>query len=350
LSGHESNMSYDVTIDSVNESQWTQSARLFADYSIYQTCAYQQVRGQIDGSDVHRLIVRADDGEILAMCHVRVQRVRPLGLRIGYVQWGPLLRKGVGAIGRPADLLNVLRDACFGLGIDVLRLAPNWVDDAAGKEISAALKEIGFRKLEDVPAYHTTLLSLNCDVAALRQGLHQSWRRMLHKAEAAGVDVKEHTDQGPFGMLQRFYADLARKKGLKGVDPNVFARTQIALPESEKMCLTVGYRRDEPVTVHVTSNLGATGVFLLSASSQDGYECRASYLAWWRAITRSSDVGMKNYDTGGIDFTKAPDIARFKAGIGGNETFHIGTFEAYVDKRASIIWSVSKRLYRLVRW
>jgi hypothetical protein len=222
-------MSCEVIIDTVSGDQWTQHALDFADYSIYQTCAYQQVRGQIDGCQVRRLVVRGDDGETLTMCHIRIQRIRALGLRVGYVQWGPLLRKRVGASDCPVDLLNVLRDACFGLGIDVLRLAPNIVDNAANKGISAALKESGFQKLQEVPAYHTTLLSLGCPEAALRKGLHQSWRRMLNKAEAAGVDIKEHTDQAPFGILQRFYGDLARKKGLKELTP-------MCLPEHRVPC------------------------------------------------------------------------------------------------------------------
>lgn len=343
-------MSYEVIIDSISESQWMQYAQGFADYSIYQTCAYQQVRCQMDGCQVRRLIVRAGDGEILAMCHIRVHRIRPLGIRIGYGQWGPLLHRKIGAGGCPAGVMSVLRDACFGLGIDVLRLAPNVVDDAANQELMVALKESGFERLPEVPPYHTTLVSLECPEADLRKRLHQSWRRMLHKAEAAGIDIKEHADHASFEMLEHFYTDLAQRKGLKGVDPDVFARAQQILPESEKMCLIVGYLEHEPVTVHVTSNLGATGVFLLSASSLSGYEHRTSYLAWWRAMVHSGNIGMKIYDTGGIDSVKAPDIARFKAGIGGQETFHIGTFEAYADRRISIIWKVSKRLYRLVRW
>ena len=343
-------MSYEVIIDSVNESQWMQYAQEFVDYSIYQTCAYQQVRGQMDGCQVHRLIVRAGDGEILTMCHIRIHRIRPLGLRIGYGQWGPLLHRKSGAVGCPAAMINVLRDACFGLGIDVLRLTPNVVDNVASKELSDALKESGFEKLPEEPPYHTTLVPLDCPEAELRKRLHQSWRRMLNKAETAGVEIKEHTDHVSFEMLERFYADLARKKGLKGVDPNVFERAQQILPESEKMCLIVGFLDHEPVTVHVTSNLGDTGIFLLSASSESGYECRASYLAWWRAMVCSSCMGMKNYDTGGIDSEKAPDIARFKTGVGGQEISYIGTFEAYADRRTSIIWKVSKRLYGLVRW
>lgn len=343
-------MSYEVIVDSVSENQWMQYAQDFADYSIYQTCAYQQVRCRIDGCQDHRLIVRAGDGGILAMCHVRVHRIRSLGLRIGYGQWGPLLYGKTGAVDCVAGVLGALRDACFGLNIDVLRLAPNVIDDVANKQFSVALEESGFEKLPEVPPYHTTLVPLDCSEADLRKRLHQSWRRMLHKAEVVGVDIKMHTDHASFEMLEHFYTDLARRKGLKGVDPDVFARAQPDLPDSEKMCLIVGYIDHEPVTVHVTSNLGATGVFLLSASSKSGYEHRASYLAWWRAMVHSSNIGMKNYDTGGIDSVKAPDIARFKSGVGGREVFYIGTFEAYTDRRTAIIWKVSKRLYQLMRW
>ena len=349
LSLIESNMSYNVNIDTISEIQWAQDAQAFADYSIYQTCAYQKARGQINGQQIHRLIVKNDNGETLTMCQLRIQHIRAIGLRIGYVQWGPLFRKRVGASYCPVDVLNKLCDVCFGLDIDVLRLVPNIVDDAGNQGIKDALKESGFRKLQEVPAYHTTMLSLSQPDAVLRKGLHQSWRRMLYKAEVAGVDIKEQTSQSLFQTLQCFHVSLVQKKDFKGVDPNVFSRTQADLPESEKMCLTVGYRDDEPVTVHVTSNLGDTSVFLLSASSRIGYECRASYLAWWRAITSSNSKGMRRYDTGGIDFVKGPNIARFKTGIGGEEKFHIGTFEAYANRRASFIWSVSKSFYALVR-
>lgn len=344
-----SNMSYQVIIDGVNETQWMQYAQDFADYSIYQTCAYQQVRCETDGSQIHRLLVKSDDGAVLAMCHIRVHRIRSLGLKVGYGQWGPLLRMKNGAVGCPAGVFRALRDACFGLSIDVLRLVPNIVDDVANKQFSDALKESGFERLLDVPPYHTTIVPLDSE-ADLRMRLHQSWRRMLHKAEAVGVDIQERTDYASFEVLEHFYTDLAQRKGLKGVDPDVFARAQQVLPESEKMCLVVGYIGHEPVTVHVTSNLGNTGVFLLSASSKSGYEHRASYLAWWRAMVHSGNIGMKNYDTGGIDSIKAPDIARFKSGVGGRELSYIGTFEAYADRRTAIIWKVSKRIYQLMRW
>jgi len=339
----------EVSLDSISQVEWEHCARDFSDYSIYQTCAYQQVRGQINGQQVRRLSIKGDDDEILSLCHIRIQSIKAVGLRIGYAQWGPLLRKKDGNSQNVIDVLIQLRDVCFGLGIDVVRLTPNVVDDAASNEIKDALEKSGFRKLLDVPAYHTTILSLDCPDKVLREGLHQSWRRMLRKAEAAGVKCMEQTGQSPFQVLQRFHASLVRKKGFEGVDPEVFSRAQAGLSESEKINTLAGYCDDEPVTVNATSNLGDSGVFLLSASSEKGYECRASYVAWWKAIIDAKNKGLRKYDTGGIDFEKAPGIARFKAGIGGEEKFYIGTFEAYANRRALALWGVAKGLHRLIK-
>ena len=342
-------MPIEVSFDSISEVEWEHCARDFSDYSIYQTCAYQQVRGRNNGQQVHRLAIKGDNDEVRALCQIRIQSIKAMGLKVGYAQWGPLLRKKGRFSHNLVDVMSQLRDLCFGLDIDVVRLAPNVIDDAASHEIREALKNSGFRKLPDVPAYHTTILSLDRSDNALREGLHQSWRRMLRKAEAACVEIKEQKDQLPFQVLQRFYTNLVRKKGFEGVDPDVFSKTQTGLSESEKINTLVGYCDDEPVTVHATSNLGESGVFLLSASSEKGYECRASYVAWWKAIIDAKNKGLRKYDTGGIDFEKAPGIARFKAGIGGEEKFYIGTFEAYASRRASAIWGVAKGLHRLIK-
>ncbi len=342
-------MPIEVCLDSVSEIEWEKSSRDFADYSIYQTCAYQQVRGRTDGQQVRRLVIRDVDGEILAMCQLRILSIKAIGLRIGYAQWAPLISKKAEISSNLLDVFSQLRDLCFGLDINVVRLAPNVVDDAESQEVKDALKKSGFQRLPTVSPYHTTILSLDSAESDLREGLRQSWRRMLRKAEAAGVEIREQKGQSPFRVLQGFYVELLRKKGFDGVDPSIFSRSQAGLSESEKITTLVGYRDDEPVTVHATSNLGETGVFLLSASSEKGYECRASYVAWWKAIIGSKKKGMRKYDTGGIDFEKAPGIARFKAGIGGQEKFYIGTYEAYANRRASAVWGVAKGLHRLIK-
>ena len=86
-------MKLEVHIDEVSREQWELHAKMFADYSIYQTWPYQQVRAEMDRQSVSRAIVTDEQGNPITMCQVRIKTVKALRLRIGYVQWGPLLRR-----------------------------------------------------------------------------------------------------------------------------------------------------------------------------------------------------------------------------------------------------------------
>jgi hypothetical protein len=172
---------------------------------------------------------------------------------------------------------------------------------------------------------------------------------LLRKAEAAGVQTREYTDDTQFQTLEGFYMDLIRKKGFKGVHPQVFARTQRGLPESERMSLVVAYLESEPVSVHVSTNLGDSGIMLMAASSEKGYQHSASYMAWWKAVLISNSRGMKKYDVGGVDFENDPGIARFKAGLGGQPCSYVGAFEACTSAAVESIWAMGEKAYKILR-
>ena len=342
-------MSYNVLIDRIERAQWQQYASGFADYSIYQTWSYQQVRADTDGQELSRIVITDQTGEAVAMSHVRIRRVTPLGLKVGYLQWGPLILKKDGTCGCSAEVFGLLREAYLGSRVNVLRVLPNVIENSESRKLVAMLEDGGFERNPSVSPYHTMTVNLGRSAEELRRGLHQSWRRLLHKAEAAGVEARESTDDAHFQTLEGFYVDLVRKKGFKGVHPQVFAKTQRDLPEAEKMSLVVAYRRDEPVSVQVSANLGDTGILLLAASSETGYACSASYVAWWKAVLVSNSRGMKQYDVGGVDFKNDPGIARFKAGMGGQEQRHVGAFEAYKNVAVENVWAVSTKAYEILK-
>ncbi|HUW19289.1 MAG TPA: GNAT family N-acetyltransferase [Sedimentisphaerales bacterium] len=341
-------MKYEVTIDNLTKEQWEFHAGDFADYSIYQTWGYQQVRGEADGQEVSRAVVKDANGRAATMCHVRVKHVKALGLRIGYVQWGPLMRAKDGTLKCSIEALNILRDAYLGSRVNILRVVPNVCNSEAGPEVIRLLRASGFNCVRGVKPYYTMFLSLNCPEETLRGRLHQSWRRKLRKAEAAGLELREKTDDESFRILERFYLDTVQRKGFKGLDPREFAAAQRILASGEKMKLMVAYHRGEPVTVHVTSNLGDAAILLLVASNETGLELGASYLAWWQAILASARRMMKRYDVGGIDFENNPTVSRFKAGMGGEESCHIGAFEACSGAMVRNLWRTAEKAYQLI--
>ncbi len=115
------------------------------------------------------------------------------------------------------------------------------------------------------------------------------------------------------------------------------------------MSVVVVYYEGEPVTVHVTSNLGNTGILLLAASNEKGYQCRASYLAWWKAVTIANHKGFQGYDLGGIDFSQNPGVSRFKAGMGGHEQFHVGAFDAFTNSVTKNAFRIGEKIYKGIK-
>lgn len=342
-------MSYRVQIDEFEPAQWAEYASVFSDYTIYQAWAYQDVRADIDGQKVSRAVVKDEKGNIVAMAHVRIKHVESLKLRIGYIQTGPLFFRKDGACGCSAEVLKALREAYLGPVVNVLRIAPNIIDDPENEGYVQMFEASGFQRIEKPAPYHTMILPLGCSTDELRMGLHQKWRRKLVKAEKVGVEVEERSDEEPFRILDDFYRELRERKGFKGVDPDIFVRSQGDLSDAEKLSLVVASFEGEPVTVHIASHLGDTSIALLVASNAKGYTCNSSYLAWWKVLTTANDRGMKQIDFGGIDFENNLNVSRFKAGMGGEEKSHIGVFEAYTNFVVKSIFRKADMIYTKLR-
>lgn len=342
-------MKYKVYIDNFSRGDWEQYAKEFADYSIYQTWPYQQVRAEMDGQLLSRFIIKDENDHVVTMGQVRIKYFKPLCLKIGYVQWGPLVCGLDGCLKCTGEVLNILRGTYVGTKVNILRIVPNVPDNEMGREFTKLLKVSGFCHVPRFKPYHTMALSLDCSEEQLRKRLHQSWRRQLSKAERANIEVVECNSHESFEMLERLYLATIQRKGIRGLDPQVFTKTQQLLSSAEKMSLILAYNDGQSVTVHLTSNLGDSAIFLLGGSSKEGLECRASYLAWWNAIMHSSEKGMRSYDVGGIDFEENPTVSRFKAGMGGQEVSNMGAFDACSSVPTKVIWHISEKVYSLVK-
>lgn len=341
-------MKYEVKIDSISREQWEQCAKLFADYSIYQTWSYQQVRAEMDRQSISRVIITDEVGNLVTMCQVRIKNVRALRLRIGYVQWGPLFRRKDGQVDCPIEAMNKLREAFVGSRVDILRLVPNINDDQTGKQIAESLIAAGFLHVPDHRNYRTIVLPIDCSCEKIQSRLHGSFRRKLKKAESAGIEVQQGNGPEFMAILERLYLASVKRKNFKGLNPDEFTRPQALLSVDEKMSLLVAYKDAEPISVLLMSNLGDTSIVLLPATTEKGLKCWASYLVAFRGVIAAKNAGMKICDLGGIDPMKNPNLYLFKFGTGGNEVFHIGAFEAYTGPVAMSLWRVVERTYQLI--
>jgi lipid II:glycine glycyltransferase (peptidoglycan interpeptide bridge formation enzyme) len=342
-------MSLKVIIDDVDQAQWSGYASELADYSIYQTWAYQQVRAESDRQEVRRIIIKDENGEAVLMCHLRIKAIRPLGIRIGYVQSGPLMLRERGELDCLPDALKQLRDSCSRMSINTLRVVPNLRNDEVGKKIGGLLEFSGFKKSPRVAPYHTFIVSLKEPEEEILARIHRESRRILKKAEKMPIEVRQGTSHEFFGILENLYAGAKERKGFKGLDSAEYAKTQQMLAQNDKAIVLIAFYDGQPVTAHATTHFGTTAVPILTASNETGLRCGTSYLLWWRAYLIAKSLGMERYDLGGVDPNKNRKGYLFKKRMGGEETFYMGAFETCENSIAKRLWHAAERAHRLLR-
>jgi lipid II:glycine glycyltransferase (peptidoglycan interpeptide bridge formation enzyme) len=342
-------MTYEVIIDNFNQAEWEQYAKEFADYSIYQTCSYQKMRAETDGQKLSRAVVKDKNDKVVTMCHVRIKNIKGFGLKIGYVQQGPLMLDESGEIKCSAEALTALRDAYIGNKLSILRVVPNVCDDKTGQRVSQILKSGGFQFVSSVPSYRTLMLNLGGSEEEIRKNLDRNFRRNLKKAEKSGIEIHECQNGEYCEILRELYHSMVKRKGFKALDPDEFIKPQFELPATEKMSFVIACLDGSPVSVHLASNLGTTGVALLVASNEKGLDCGSSYLIWWKACLAAKNAGMKRYDLGGIDPENNPGGYRFKSQISREESRTIGAFDACSNLLTKTIWRQAEKAYNMFK-
>jgi lipid II:glycine glycyltransferase (peptidoglycan interpeptide bridge formation enzyme) len=340
-------MGLEIHIDDFSREQWENCAKHFADYNIYQTWPYQQVRVEMDGQNVSRVIVTDEGGNPATMCQVRIKNVRFLGLKIGYVQWGPLLRRNDNT-DCPVEALRMLRDAYVGAKVNILRLVPNIWDDDAGKLTGQTIVKSGFQHVSHYEPYHTLRLGIDTSEEQIRSKWHRNFSSSIKKAQKSALELRQGTEDEFCGVLEKLYLASIKRKGFRGLDIDEFLKIQELLSLSEKMRFLVAYKDQEPLSVLLASELGDTGIVLLAATSEKGLSCGSSQFVWYHAALAAKEAGVRILDLGGIDPVKNPTVYKFKLSMGSEEVFHIGAFEAAANPIVKNVWRIAERVYKYI--
>jgi hypothetical protein len=339
-------MKLKVHIDDITREQWENHAKLFADYNIYQTWPYQQVRAEMDGQTISRAMITDETDNPVMMCQVRIKNAK--ALKIGYVQWGPLLRRKDGSE-CPAEAMKILREAYLGDRVNILRLVSNILDDQAGERLIQTFVEGGFSRVSHYKPYKTFILKVNESQEQIRAGLHKSFRRDLKTAEKTGLLIQHGTGEEFSRVLEDLYGKLLNRKGFKGLNPDEFIKAQSLLSNHEKMNFILASQDNEPAAILLSAPFGETSLVLLAAASETGLECGASYVVWYQGAIAANQAGMKYYDLGGIDQENNPKVYQFKSRIGGIETSYIGAYEAAANPVFKGVWRIAEKIHQYIK-
>jgi lipid II:glycine glycyltransferase (peptidoglycan interpeptide bridge formation enzyme) len=342
-------MACETKIDAYSVEEWAKFAEEFYDNNVYQSWAYQKIRAEYDGQSLKQIIIQ-DNNDVVLMFYMRIQKIPIIGIKIGYVQSGPLMHRNDGRMDKLPEALVMVRDLCFSKKMaDVLRINPNIVDDENGKKIADIFMQNNILRANHIQPYHSMRTFLFETEDKIRAKLNKESRRLIRKAEERNFETREGTGSELFQVLTDLYAQAKIRKGFKGLDEEIFIKMQDVLHEHEKAKVRIIYNDGQPVTAMATTFYGNYAVPILYANNEVGLKLGTSYLVFWKVYIEAKAMGFEYYDLGGIDKDKNPQGYLFKRHLGSEEFFHIGAFEICKNFVVQILWHGIERIYNQIK-
>jgi hypothetical protein len=292
-----------------------------------QSWSYGEATAAVTGGRVRPerwLLQRRGDGSI-GLAQTFVRRIGPLGRFVRIVR-GPLFVPGVPRNDRDAALALVRaqypwRQRCLLWWLPELN---------GGAESEAVMARLGMRPMM------TGYSSIRCDLRAapdrLRSQLDGKWRNTLKTAERSALLMETASIVGgtwndeAFAALMAEHAQHRLEIGFGGPDARFYAAFAEAvkqqMPAGEDALLFWAHAgthlgRVRPIAGILVLRHGRAATYAMGWSNEAGRLVKAHYRLLWQAVLTLRELGVADFDLGGVDTQRGAGVARFKLGLNG---------------------------------
>lgn len=298
--------------ESPDEVTWRQRLSACGRSTVFQSWSWGAAQEAVGEATVRRAYILKNGRPVGLM---QIFDARRLGLfTLGSLIRGPLFFHPV----MPEDRISAMREAMKSYPMTRLKRLSLLPEIPDGPAVQAMMSTAGFHPA--LGGYDTVWLDLRQSLDALRAQFRQNFRNQLRRAEALDTDVRQIDD--PRRLLDH-YDTHRRTRHYSGPSGAMLA----ALPDQDLLCLQAFGGDGETMIAGVLFVLhGRAATYQVGWITSEGRQVHAHNLLLWRALPELVRRGIQHLDLGGLDWSKAPGVAHFKTGLGG-ETFSLpGTF------------------------
>jgi hypothetical protein len=271
-----------------------------------------------------RWLLCREDGSTAGMVQAFVRRIPPLGRFVRIVR-GPLFVPGVPRAEREAAFSLIRqtypwRERCLLWWLPEL---------TGGAESEAAMAQLGMRPM--MTGYSSIRCDLRPSADKLRSQLDGKWRNILRTAEKSALlmetaSIANQTwNDDAFAALLGEHAQHRLEAGFGGPDARfyaAFAEAAKTAPDGEDALLFWAHAgthlgRVRPLAGILVLRHGHAATYAMGWSNEAGRLVKAHYRLLWQAVQRLRDLGVTDFDLGGVDTQRGAGVARFKLGLNG---------------------------------
>lgn len=257
------------------------------------------------GVGVHRLVVRDGAGRPLACAQIAERRLGGLW-RAGFLLRGPVW------LGSPTIETTLVAGIRRHLRGAPLVWAPERPTGAARRPV--------------MTGYSTSWLDLGPGPDTLLAGCAADWRNALRRAQRRALTVTVDGGADEVGWLLDRNEAYRRQVGYRGPSRGFLGHLAAAAAADGDLLVLVAYLATEPVAGILIVRHGSAATYEVGYVSRSGRDGCATHLLLWRAVDLLARAGVRWLDLGGLATDRAPGIARFKLGLGGEVATLPGTY------------------------
>jgi len=225
------------------------------------------------------------------------------------VSRGPLAVPGQDAAAQAWDLARAVREQ-FGRGLLL------WSPPRPPRP----------RRLPVVTGHATCWIDLTPPPVALRAALDGKWRNRLAHAEAQRLVVRERHHGPELAWLASRHRQHRREAGFRALPLSFLERVAAHSPGCRDRLVLVALAAGQPVAGIWLQIHHGSATYLIGYADREGRRLDAMRLLLWRGMLALQERGVGWLDLGGIATDRAPDLTRFKLGMGGSVLVEAGTY------------------------
>lgn len=304
--------------DNVKPGEWDRLIAAIPHSVLEQSWAYGEAANAAQGHRVRRALFRRGTEAIGCL---QVLDSGFLGLiRIVEILRGPLWRPDVTTDEKRAGLAAI-RQAFRLRRRELLLWMPELTDTADNR---AELRALGMRPM--LTGYSSIWLDLAQGPQKLRTAMDGKWRNVLHRAEQSRLRVQITQGGRALDWLLERHDAFRQTRRFRAPSGRLVKAFATAVRRKSDVAVAAAYSGSEPVAGALWLSHGTTATYYVGWSGPEGREAGAQNLLLWRSIEALHEAGITALDLGGIDTRRAPGIARFKLGLGGEVFTLSGTW------------------------
>lgn len=334
-------------VKNLSRSEWLSLAPTYSDYNYQQTLGYLETIANAQNSRLD--LVGVYEGSFLrGIAGVRIKRIPVLNSGLAFLAGGPLVLRSRVDIKTFTRVTSALARYYAQEHNYVLRVAtPIWDPSTVFEQINT-LEELEFSRNTFLKPYTTSVLDLSIGEEELKKNFHKKWRYNLNVSLRKGLNLRTGTIEECYDdFVALFEAHKSRKGFTVNLEPDFYRQVERNSEKKEDYIVQLVEHDGAVIAGHIGSYVGETAVYLFGASSDQGNAAGAPYFLQFQAIRKAIELGLRNYDTGGMDQKNNPGVYMFKEKMKGDLVTSASFYDYSIGSRQKLALGTEK-VYRLL--